>query len=144
MIQTAKSAEEFLELYQLMNAEAAKLAQAPPVMHMDNDPVEIELISAMPTPAVHTPVETPTTPASSSSNGDLLSTICSNYTKDEAMASDLRESIMEILKSDSSDDELQATLADLLGYDHLDVVIELIQRRTELASEVSVLFFFAL
>ena len=47
-------------------------------------------------------------------------------------ASDLQDQISALLASDSSDDELQMSLADILGYDDLDFVIELISHRKEI------------
>ena len=42
--------------------------------------------------------------------------------------------IMTLLASDSSDEDLQATLTDIVGFDDLDFVIELISHRKELTS----------
>ncbi|EHY59058.1 putative steryl acetyl hydrolase mug81 [Exophiala dermatitidis] len=47
-------------------------------------------------------------------------------------ASELEEQIIALLASDSSDDELQMSLADIVGYDALDLVIELITHRREI------------
>ncbi|EXJ80853.1 hypothetical protein A1O3_07139 [Capronia epimyces CBS 606.96] len=44
-------------------------------------------------------------------------------------ASDLEQQIIALLASDSSDDELQMSLAEIVGYDALDFVIELISHR---------------
>ena len=44
----------------------------------------------------------------------------------------LRDQVAAILASDSSDDELQMMLADMLGYDELDLVAEIIGHRQEL------------
>lgn len=49
-------------------------------------------------------------------------------------ASDLEQQITALLASDSSDDELQMLLADILGFDDLDFVIELISHRREILS----------
>ncbi|KAK5372430.1 putative steryl acetyl hydrolase mug81 [Exophiala xenobiotica] len=46
-------------------------------------------------------------------------------------ASDLEQQITALLASDSSEDELQMSLADIIGYDDLDFVIELISHRKE-------------
>ncbi|KIX02526.1 uncharacterized protein Z518_08467 [Rhinocladiella mackenziei CBS 650.93] len=47
-------------------------------------------------------------------------------------ASDLEQQISALLASDNSDDELQMSLADILGYDDLDFLIELISHRKEI------------
>ena len=49
----------------------------------------------------------------------------------------LENQILATLRSDSSDDELQMTLADMLGFDELDVVSELIKSRSLLRAESS-------
>lgn len=45
---------------------------------------------------------------------------------------DLQEQIMALLASDSVEEELQSTLTDIIGYDDLDFVIELISHRKEI------------
>jgi len=47
-------------------------------------------------------------------------------------AEDLEEQIMALLASDSVTEELQSTLTDIVGFDDLDFVIELISNRTTL------------
>jgi len=47
----------------------------------------------------------------------------------------LREQIVAVLASDSSDDELQMTLADTLGFGELDLVSDIIKYRKQLLSE---------
>ena len=47
---------------------------------------------------------------------------------------DLEQQIMALLISDSAEDELQSTLSDIIGYDDLDLVIELISHRKEITS----------
>jgi antiviral helicase SLH1 len=47
---------------------------------------------------------------------------------------DLQEQIMALLASDSVEEELQSTLTDIIGYDDLDFVIELISHRKEIAA----------
>lgn len=47
---------------------------------------------------------------------------------------DLEQQIMALLVSDSAEEELQSTLTDIFGYDDLDLVIELISHRKEIAS----------
>jgi antiviral helicase SLH1 len=44
---------------------------------------------------------------------------------------DLQEQIMALLASDSVEEELQSTLTDIIGFDDLDFVIELIAHRKE-------------
>jgi antiviral helicase SLH1 len=45
---------------------------------------------------------------------------------------DLQEQIMALLASDSVEEELQSTLTDIIGFDDLDFVIELISHRKEI------------
>ncbi|KAI9760134.1 MAG: hypothetical protein M4579_001854 [Chaenotheca gracillima] len=52
-------------------------------------------------------------------------------------AHDLQEQIVAILGSDDNDEELQATLADILGYDDLDLVIDLIGHREDVIAPPS-------
>lgn len=47
---------------------------------------------------------------------------------------DLQEQIMALLASDSLEEELQSTLTDIIGFDDLDFVIELISHRTEITA----------
>jgi antiviral helicase SLH1 len=47
---------------------------------------------------------------------------------------DLEEQIIALLASDSVEEELQSTLTDIIGFDDLDFVIELISHRKEIAS----------
>lgn len=47
----------------------------------------------------------------------------------------LREHITAVLASDSSDDELQTTLADILGFEELDLVGDVIKHRQKLLSQ---------
>lgn len=49
-------------------------------------------------------------------------------------ADDLQEQIMALLGSDSVEEELQSTLTDIVGFDDLDFVIELISHRKELTA----------
>lgn len=52
--------------------------------------------------------------------------------KREALSSsELQQQIIAVLASDSKDEELQMTLTDIVGFDDLDFVIELIARRRE-------------
>lgn len=48
---------------------------------------------------------------------------------------DLQEQIMALLVSDSVDEELQGTLADIIGYDDLDFIIDLISHRKEITAQ---------
>ncbi len=50
---------------------------------------------------------------------------------------DLLEQIMAILVSDSVEEELQSTLSDIIGFDDLDFVIELISHRKEITASSS-------
>ncbi|KAL8243683.1 hypothetical protein R6Q59_009941 [Mikania micrantha] len=50
-------------------------------------------------------------------------------------ASDLEQQITALLASDSSEEELQMALADIVGYDDLDFVIELISHRKEILKQ---------
>ena len=50
-------------------------------------------------------------------------------------AQELSEQIRAVLASDAKDDELQMTLADIIGYNDLDLVIELIQHRKSILSK---------
>ena len=47
---------------------------------------------------------------------------------------DLQEQIMALLASDSVEEELQSTLTDIIGFDDLDFVIELISHRKEITA----------
>ncbi|KAI9848594.1 MAG: hypothetical protein M1837_007263 [Sclerophora amabilis] len=75
----------------------------------------------------------------SSYGGDWLRNQCLDYAgRNSGMsADDLQGQMVAILGSDSDDDELQATLADILGYDDLDLIIELISHRKEILAPSS-------
>jgi antiviral helicase SLH1 len=47
---------------------------------------------------------------------------------------DLQEQIMALLASDGVEEELQSTLTDIIGFDDLDFVIELISHRSEITA----------
>ncbi|PQE24272.1 Sec63 Brl domain-containing protein [Rutstroemia sp. NJR-2017a BVV2] len=47
---------------------------------------------------------------------------------------DLQEQIMAIVGSDSAEEELQSTLTDMIGFDDLDFVIEIISHRKEITA----------
>lgn len=49
-------------------------------------------------------------------------------------AEDLQEQIMALLASDSVEEELQSTLTDIIGFDDLDFVTELISHRKEITA----------
>lgn len=51
---------------------------------------------------------------------------------------DLEQQIIALLVSDSAEEELQSTLSDIIGYDDLDLVIELISHRKEITSAAPV------
>lgn len=52
-------------------------------------------------------------------------------------ADTLEEQITAVLASDSSDDELQMTLADILGFDELELVSDVIRYRKQITSDTS-------
>jgi antiviral helicase SLH1 len=54
-------------------------------------------------------------------------------------AEELQGHIMALLASDSGDEELQATLTDIIGFDDLDFAIELISHRKLLMSSASII-----
>ncbi|KAL9618637.1 MAG: hypothetical protein Q9160_006678 [Pyrenula sp. 1 TL-2023] len=75
-------------------------------------------------------------------NGSLYSQVwlhdrCVQFVKSKPglEASELQQQIVALLISDSSEDELQMSLADVVGFDDLDFVIELISHRKEIISE---------
>lgn len=54
--------------------------------------------------------------------------------KPELDPMELTQQVMAVLATDSGDDELQMSLAEIVGFDDLDLVIELIGHRTEILS----------
>lgn len=54
---------------------------------------------------------------------------------------EIYSTVLSILTSDSPDEELQSSLPDILGYDNLELVIELISRRNEIQQSVSIYSF---
>ena len=52
-------------------------------------------------------------------------------------AADLEHQIVALLAADSNDDELQMSLVEIVGFDDLDFVIELISHRKEILSDQS-------
>lgn len=81
------------------------------------------------------------TPESESAEFSLqwLKTKCEGLAtrKQGLSAGDLQEQIMAILASDSGEEELQSTLTDIIGFDDLDLVIELISHRKEVLASGS-------
>ncbi|KAH9210447.1 Sec63 Brl domain-containing protein [Leptodontidium sp. 2 PMI_412] len=65
---------------------------------------------------------------------DWLQSKCTDLAsrKQGLTGGDLREQIGAILASDSAEEELQSTLTDIIGFDDLDFVIELISHRKEI------------
>lgn len=57
---------------------------------------------------------------------------------------DLYSTVLGVITSDSSDEELQSSLPDILGFEHLEMVIELISHRSSIQESVSYLKFFSL
>lgn len=63
---------------------------------------------------------------------------CADFVKSRSVdAHDLEQQITALLASDSSEDELQMSLAEVIGYDDLDFVIELIQYRKDVLRQPS-------
>lgn len=65
-----------------------------------------------------------------------LNNKCMRFTarKEGLAAEDLQEQIMALLVSDSVEEELQSTLTDIIGFEDLDFVIELIVHRKEIVA----------
>lgn len=59
---------------------------------------------------------------------------CIGFTsrKQGLSAEDLQEQIMALLASDSGEEELQSTLTDIVGFDDLDFVVELLAHRKDI------------
>ncbi|MCJ1441439.1 MAG: hypothetical protein MMC23_001926 [Stictis urceolatum] len=68
---------------------------------------------------------------------DWLNTKCIEFASKRSGlgADELSQQITSLLASDSQDDELQMSLADIIGFDDLDLVIELISHRKEILSK---------
>ena len=63
---------------------------------------------------------------------------CGSFAKTRSVdAHELEQQITAILASDSSDDELQMSLCEMIGYDDLDFVIELIKHRKDVLRQSS-------
>ncbi|KAF4424886.1 RNA helicase [Fusarium acutatum] len=63
---------------------------------------------------------------------------CSAIAAKNGLSADVFESqIMSVLNSDRSDDELQIQLTDLVGFDDLDFIIEILGHRNEIVSAVN-------
>lgn len=136
MLERAGSVDEFVRQLKHMSEAAEKLqSEKEGVVEMgdfDNDPLPQYLLEE-----VDDETSSEASGASSSKSLAWLSTICKEYTgqkQSESMftAEELQSTILATLKSDAGDEELQGNFAEMLGYDHLDLVIELIQRRSEL------------
>ncbi|KAA8908967.1 hypothetical protein TRICI_004684 [Trichomonascus ciferrii] len=136
MLERAGSVDEFVRQLKRMGEAAEKLqVEKEGVVEMgdfDNDPLPQYLLEE-----VEDETSSEASGISSSKSLDWLSTKCKEYTEEkqsEAMftAEELQSTILGTLNSDASDEELQGNFAEILGYDHLDLVIELIQRRSEL------------
>lgn len=57
--------------------------------------------------------------------------------KKSSMTTDeLYSTVIGIVTSESSDDDLQSTLPEIIGYEHLDLVIEIISKRQSLINSV--------
>ena len=57
---------------------------------------------------------------------------CNDFARTRSVdAHDLEQQILALLASDSSEDELQMSLAEMIGYDDLEFVIELIKHRKD-------------
>ncbi|KAI4185963.1 MAG: hypothetical protein L6R41_003807, partial [Letrouitia leprolyta] len=70
----------------------------------------------------------------SDERGDWLTKMCLTLAAKTRNSSvdEMRDRISALLASDMQDDELQITLADIVGYDDLDAVIELITHRSNI------------
>lgn len=70
-------------------------------------------------------------------NRTWLQKKCSSFaaTRSGMDASDLQQQITALLASDISDEELQMSLADIIGFDDLDFVIELISHRKAILTD---------
>lgn len=70
-------------------------------------------------------------------NQDWLRQTCQQFAQSRAGidAEDVYQQILSVLASDSSEDQLQMALADILGFDDLDFVIEIIGHRQELLAK---------
>lgn len=69
-------------------------------------------------------------------DADWLQIQCLDYvqTKSDIDPNELYEQLSAMITSDLQTDELQISLADILGYDDLDLIIEIIQNRSTIAS----------
>lgn len=64
---------------------------------------------------------------------------CSSLNNGSLTSDDLFSTVLGILTSDSQDDELQISLPEILGYENLDFVIDLIAKRSDIiAAHVSI------
>ena len=70
---------------------------------------------------------------------DWLKSRCQRLSSNTSLsANHLTDQIFDLLISDCSNDEIQATLTDMLGYTDLDFVVELIIHRREICAEPSI------
>ncbi|ANB14829.1 activating signal cointegrator 1 complex subunit 3 [Sugiyamaella lignohabitans] len=135
-----KQLEDFLGLVAQMKSDIQKLnipSTPNSVEIIDNDPLVLPEFGA--SSLEH---DTLNTSASSRLSGtEWLKEQCQLAARANSgfSAEDLQAMLTDILKSDIADSELQGTLADMLGFDNLGLVSELIQRRSTLfIDEVSI------
>lgn len=128
MLTKASTVDEFLQLANNLNIDQ-KGKQKSDVLDridIDNDPVHIDsmLVSEIPS-------------SDDENDTEWFENAINQYIKQKGQdafmtAEDLRATVWEMLSSETSDDELQANLADILGFDHLELVIDLIQGRKDI------------
>lgn len=73
------------------------------------------------------------------SNVSWLSEKCESYASKRAGLidpSELRDSLSALLSSDTNDYDLQSRLCDMLGYDDLDFISQLVQRREQIKDDI--------
>lgn len=146
MLQNPQSVDEFISLVRRMNEETSKLdnnnKQDLKLDPIDNDPLPSDLMAEIENDDHASSSEDYLGNKEQNGGSDSMSWFvnqCEEYItqrgSDAAFsAEELQQTLLGILESDSSDDELQATFAEMLGYEHLDFVIGLIQRRQEIAA----------
>lgn len=77
-------------------------------------------------------------PAVADYGAEWFAVRCSAIAAKNGLSADVFESqIMSVLDSDRSDDELQIQLTDLVGFDDLDFIIEMLGHRNEIVSAVN-------
>lgn len=70
--------------------------------------------------------------SSATDNMEVLSWLevkCAEISNSSMSSTEMYSTILGILTSDASDDDLQMSLPDIIGYEHLDFLIELISKR---------------